>query len=315
MANPSEFVRQVYEAGIRAGLSDTAARVAASQAALETGYGRSVKGNNYFGVKAGSSWGGPTQTFTTHEEVNGKRVKIKDTFRAYDNPEDSLKDWAALMQRAYPDVLGAKSFDQAVTGLLSGKYGAYATDSKYRTKLNNINESYGPKGDALAAINKAAPIPQSQTLMGYAPTPRPTLSGSQPAPSRGIKSKAGSLFGGLMGVGQQIGNAFRTEMTKPGFKTRVAMNSLFGTPIYVPRAPQQARPVSPSSATQNPGGDPVANALMAAMTPRSYPGMNLRDQSPAAYRALQDGRGSFINPENNRLEPTRTISGTLRRTA
>jgi hypothetical protein len=49
---------EVYDAAIAAGLTPAAAQVTAAQAMLETGWGKSVKGNNIFGVKAGSSWTG-----------------------------------------------------------------------------------------------------------------------------------------------------------------------------------------------------------------------------------------------------------------
>ncbi len=56
-----------------------------AQSALESNWGRSVKGNAYFGIKGKSATGHST-TFSTHEvTLSGKRVSEIDEFRAYAN--------------------------------------------------------------------------------------------------------------------------------------------------------------------------------------------------------------------------------------
>jgi len=54
-------------------------KIILAPAALESGWGAKAKGNAFFGIKSHRRAGG--QTFTTHEEVDGKRVKITDSFR------------------------------------------------------------------------------------------------------------------------------------------------------------------------------------------------------------------------------------------
>ena len=54
-------------------------KVILAQAALETGWGKKVKGNAFFGIKSHGKAGG--QTFTTHEEVDGQLVKTQADFR------------------------------------------------------------------------------------------------------------------------------------------------------------------------------------------------------------------------------------------
>ena len=143
----NNFVRRVYEAARRIGLREPQARLAASQAALETGYGKSVKGNNYFGIKAGSSWGGDTQNFRTWEEVGGRRVNTTAKFRKYDSMEDSLVDWASTMASRWPEAMSATTFDDAKKGLRYGKPGGYATDSAYGNKLSYIERRIGDAFD------------------------------------------------------------------------------------------------------------------------------------------------------------------------
>ena len=128
----NDFVRRVYETARRIGLREPQARLAASQAALETGYGKSVKGNNYFGIKAGSSWDGPVQNFRTWEVENGNRVNITDKFRKYDSLEDSLVDWVETMERRWPGAMQAETFQDAAQGLRYGQRGGYASDASDR---------------------------------------------------------------------------------------------------------------------------------------------------------------------------------------
>ena len=132
------FVNNAYNQARAAGLSDTQARLAAAQAANETGYGQHVVGNNFFGIKAGPSWTGSVVNAGTSEEVNGQNQRTNANFRSYASPMDSYSDYAGLLSRNYPDAYNATDFDSAVNGLQTGKYGAYATDSRYGTKLRSI---------------------------------------------------------------------------------------------------------------------------------------------------------------------------------
>ena len=139
MASKTDYFNQMYEYARQAGLSDHLARLAVTQSALETGYGRSVKGNNYFGIKAGKSWNGPSQTFKTWEDVGGKRVNITDKFRKYDNPVDAFKDWEKMIGKRWPAALTAKDLPSAIDGLKYGQQGGYASDQKYKQKLMSID--------------------------------------------------------------------------------------------------------------------------------------------------------------------------------
>lgn len=139
-----QFVESAYWDARAAGLNDTQARLAAAQASLETGYGRSVAGQNYFGIKAGSSWNGPIVNVGTWEEENGVARRQRDDFRAYSSPIESFLDYAGLLANRFPDAFYAEDFDQAAAGLKAGQRGGYATDSKYSQKLDFINSTYDP---------------------------------------------------------------------------------------------------------------------------------------------------------------------------
>lgn len=166
MKTRQDFYSEVFGYAKDAGLNDTQAHLAASQASLETGFGKSVAGNNYFGVKAGPSWNGPTKDVRTWEEVGGKRQNITDRFRAYDHPVQSLRDWASTVGNKWSNAMSAPTFAEAVSALGAGRPGGYATDSKYGSKLNSIQNTYGRDVGLLSAL---APDPRSIPT----PTARP----------------------------------------------------------------------------------------------------------------------------------------------
>lgn len=150
-----DFFNEAYTSARAAGLNDTQARLAASQAALETGYGKSVVGNNYFGIKAGKSWGGPAVTAGTWEDTSKGAVRQKSRFRAYDNPAKSFADWASTVSRRWGDAFNAPTLEKAISGLRYGKPGGYATDRNYGSKLRSINAKYGPQADQVDGIMSA----------------------------------------------------------------------------------------------------------------------------------------------------------------
>lgn len=163
-----EFVESAYRQARESGLNDTQARLAASQAALETGYGRSVVGNNYFGIKAGSSWNGPSVTAGTWEDTANGPVRERARFRSYSNPVSAFGDWASTVGRRWSSAFNAPTFNEAVEGLNYGQPGGYATDRNYGAKLRSINARYGPQAEEVDGIMSA--INPRETAV---PTPRP----------------------------------------------------------------------------------------------------------------------------------------------
>ena len=113
-------------------------RIVAAQAALETGWGKSVKGNNLFGIKShGKADGLMVQT---HEVLDGKRQKITDSFRQYESFDDSVEDYGLFLREnyRYQPMLEADTLEEQITAL--GKSG-YATDPEYAKKIADIAKS------------------------------------------------------------------------------------------------------------------------------------------------------------------------------
>ena len=120
-------------------------RIVLAQAALETGWGSKVKGNNFFGIKSHGEKGGVD--VVTHEVVNGKKVKITDSFKQYKSPEDSIRGYGAFLKAnsRYKHFLraGAENEDAALSALQTS---GYATDPQYSYKLATIIKGL-PKDD------------------------------------------------------------------------------------------------------------------------------------------------------------------------
>lgn len=113
-----------------------------AQSALETGWGKHLmkKGkdlaNNFFGIKASSKTVNATNA-DSYEYVNGKKVLINSKFRAYDNVEQSVEDYAKLISgnARYDKVKTATSADVYFEELQKA---GYATDPNYARKLKQI---------------------------------------------------------------------------------------------------------------------------------------------------------------------------------
>jgi len=117
----------------RALLADTEIfpEVAAAQAALESGWGSSVKGNNYFGIK------GEGQQFMTHEIVDGERVNMVDSFRSFNSFPEAVQGFRDFLydNPRYRAALAADSPEEQARALQEA---GYATDPKYADKLISI---------------------------------------------------------------------------------------------------------------------------------------------------------------------------------
>jgi len=141
--------RFVGAARAAAQMSGVPARLILAQAALETGWGRhemtadsGAKSHNLFGIKAGGSWNGATANNMTDEYVGGRKVGVRETFRAYGSYIESFVDHAKLLGNSarYAAVRQADSPEQAAQALQDC---GYATDPRYADKLISIMQQIG----------------------------------------------------------------------------------------------------------------------------------------------------------------------------
>lgn len=113
------------------------APVIAAQLALETGSGAKAPGFNFGGIKADPSWRGRVNMLQTTEYVNGVPTKVAQPFRAYDSPEEGIKDYVRFITTnpRYSKALSASTPAEYFTALQSA---GYATDPNYANKLGQL---------------------------------------------------------------------------------------------------------------------------------------------------------------------------------
>lgn len=116
-----------------------------AQAICESNFGLSSLSknwHNYFGMKCGSSWKGPSVNLKTKEEyTKGTLTTIRDNFRVYSSMEEGVKgyfDFISTKRYAkLKDCATPKEYLEAI------KVAGYATSSSYvNTNMNFVN-TYG----------------------------------------------------------------------------------------------------------------------------------------------------------------------------
>jgi flagellum-specific peptidoglycan hydrolase FlgJ len=115
--------------------------VTIGQSALESGWGRSVVGNAYFGVK-GTSASGSSVTFPTKESVGGKMINTQGTFRAFANYAEAADDYGrtlATLSR-YKPAFAYKNDPIMFARMIARAH--YATDPNYEQELVSTIKAY-----------------------------------------------------------------------------------------------------------------------------------------------------------------------------
>lgn len=116
-----------------------------AQAILESGWGKSTlarKYHNYFGLKCGSSWKGPSVNLNTKEEYKqGTYTDIKANFRVFNSLDNGVKGYFDFINTSrYQNLKGVRNYKTYINLI---KQDGYATSSSYIQNLIKIVESYG----------------------------------------------------------------------------------------------------------------------------------------------------------------------------
>jgi flagellar protein FlgJ len=165
-SSADEFVNTMLpmakEAADRIGVDP---RYLVAQAALETGWGKSVmraqdgsSSHNLFGIKASSNWKGDSARAITSEFRNGEMVKETAEFRSYASYKDSFHDLVTLLQsnNRYQDVL--KSADKPEQFVRELQKAGYATDPDYASKISQIAKQMTSYQNYAAAGASTTPL-------------------------------------------------------------------------------------------------------------------------------------------------------------
>ncbi|UCJ14693.1 flagellar assembly peptidoglycan hydrolase FlgJ [Pseudomonas sp. MM211] len=120
-------------------------RYLVAQAALETGWGKSIikqgdgsSSHNLFGIKTHNSWDGDSARVMTTEYQNGKPVKEAASFRAYESYAHSFEDYVSFLQNngRYEKALSSTANPEQFAREL--QKAGYATDPQYAKKVSQI---------------------------------------------------------------------------------------------------------------------------------------------------------------------------------
>jgi len=165
-SSADEFVNTMLpmakEAAERIGVDP---RYLVAQAALETGWGKSVmraqdgsSSHNLFGIKATDSWKGDSARAITSEFRNGAMVKETAEFRSYASYKDSFHDLVTLLQtnNRYQDVV--KSADNPEQFVRELQKAGYATDPDYASKISQIAKQMSSYQNYAAAGVSTTPL-------------------------------------------------------------------------------------------------------------------------------------------------------------
>jgi flagellar protein FlgJ len=160
-----DFVRRLHPYAERAAKElGVEPKVILAQAALESGWGRSVikHGNgsnsfNLFNIKADKAWQGKQAQVATLEFDRGIPKKVNAGFRSYDSFEESFRDYVDFIKSnpRYGDAL--KKAGNAEQYMHELQQAGYATDPKYADKVMSIyqgNTMAEFEPDVIMAMNQ-----------------------------------------------------------------------------------------------------------------------------------------------------------------
>ncbi|TAK64313.1 flagellar assembly peptidoglycan hydrolase FlgJ [Methylobacter sp.] len=160
-----EFVRRLHPLAVQAAKElGVEPKVILAQAALESGWGRSVIKNsnggnsfNLFNIKADKAWQGKQAQVATLEFDQGIAKKVNAGFRSYDSFEESFKDYVDFIKSnpRYGDAL--KKAGNAEQYMRELQRAGYATDPQYANKVisiyqGNTMDEFEP--DVIVAMNQ-----------------------------------------------------------------------------------------------------------------------------------------------------------------
>ena len=181
-AQVKQFINTIAPIAVKVckerGYGNAQAWTCVAQACCESAYGTAPimkNANAFFGIKATSGWakaaqyGGKVYNAATKECYDGKTyTNINACFRAYNNMEDSVRDYFDLIEGArYKASLTKGTVLEAITCI---KNGGYATSPVYISTINTIFENNKAEITKYTVTGK---IETQPTTTAPAPTPAP----------------------------------------------------------------------------------------------------------------------------------------------
>ena len=166
-STPGQIRRALAEALEKRGESrPELLEVLVAHVAHETANGQRMYNFNFGGIKGASPEGHVAQ-FRTHEQLSGRRVALRDGFRAYRSIAEGAEDYVAFLSTRYGEALDAAAEGGPTAFAAALAKGRYYTDSpaRYARALERHYQAQG--GSAFAS--DALPPPIELRLLGGAP--------------------------------------------------------------------------------------------------------------------------------------------------
>ncbi len=167
--SPRDFVQRMWphaeQAAEELGVSP---KVLIAQAALETGWGKSITRDtdgqssyNLFNIKADGRWQGETVEVATMEFIGGQWVQQQASFRRYNSYEESFQDYVKFLKEnpRYTNALEQRQGDHGYARELQKS--GYATDPDYARKIGRIMQG-NVMSDAMQGIKISQDRPLTQ---------------------------------------------------------------------------------------------------------------------------------------------------------
>lgn len=146
------------------------------QAILESGWGESLlasKYHNYFGMKCGSKWSGPSVNMTTKEEYTpGTKTDIRANFRSYDSMREGVRGYFEFIQ--LPRYENLKGVTDPAEYLRLIKSDGYATATDYVPDVMKVVTTYNLTQYDPQEVTRMSITERDITLMGHG-SGNPTL--------------------------------------------------------------------------------------------------------------------------------------------
>jgi flagellum-specific peptidoglycan hydrolase FlgJ len=307
-------------------------RLVIAKSALETGWGKSAPGNNFFGIKSHGRPGG--NTMATNEVVGGQNVRVNDSFRAYGDMGQSAADYADFLKKnpRYGEVLKAKGLDAQVEAL--GRSG-YATDPSYAQKIASIASGLQipqqqPQPVQMASAGgmtpdgmPTSPVPSNAPPMSFAagqqqpqggpPMPPPS---AQPMQSQQPPRQppGAALTSALGGQQPQPQTSPPIPPPQPTGNVQAAMMAILADPRFSPQQKQQAMQMFQMQQAQGQVKPVDMGNQIALMDSRGNVVRVLPKQKDADFGVIgQDAFGTnqygFIRKDNGTVTPVNPGAG------
>ena len=194
MADREAFLKEIWplavQEGARIGVDP---RIIAAQAALESNYGKSAPGNNYYGIKSHGKKGG--NTLATTEVVDGQQVRTNASFRAYPDMASSVSGYADFIA-GNPRYAGFREAEGLPNEVAALQASGYATDPNYGAKVGRIAGGIDPSAYGMPQPPEWSQQFQPPVQTGDMPAPPQWAQQYETTPPQGDPAQAAEQMAG-----------------------------------------------------------------------------------------------------------------------